>query len=806
MHIKKVNFIFVIILSLYTTVYSQTGNSGSVTGFVRDSVKNRPLEFVNLLLQNNADSSKFAGTTTDHNGKFEFKAVQFGEYVIKISYLGYKNKITRPFTIDSKNKKVNAGTILLSDTTVTLEEVLISAQKSLYNNTIDKKVYNVSQDIMSKSGSASDLLQNVPSVQVDIDGGVSLRGSSNVLIMINGKTSPLMGRSQATVLQGIPANTIDKIEVITNPSAKYRPDGTSGIINIVLKKNSDTGLNGTVNGNVGLSSRYNGGFHLNYNNGGFNIFGGYNLRKNNRNRSNTDDRQQFTRSSGIINYNENFIAHFEPLSHFITLGVDYSYDNFNSLGASGNYFYNSFTRNDYSNRIYSNSSGNVTENYNRNRYDNEFEKESDYTFYYEHKFPKDEHKIRMEFTGSHAPEQENNHFTNIYYYPNIPTQYDNTLIKQTEDRNQLSIDYSNPLSKTTRLEAGYEGYFNKNDFDFHAEYFDPARQQFIVNIGETNRFIYNENIHAVYTTYEHTIGSFEFLEGLRVEQVFAKANLVTTDSSFTKNYFNLYPTLHIAYKLGELTKLQLSYSRRVRRPESDDINPFPEYSDPRNIHAGNPNLLPEYIHSLELGFNYQNDKFSFLPSLYYRYTSNRFTVVRRLLNDTTSLSTESNLSNDQSAGLEFIFSANEGQIFSTNVSTDVFYNQIDASNLGYGNKKSIISWSGHLTFDLNLTKTLMLQLNSNYRSVRLTPQGEFQPGYVVNLGAREEFFQGRLSLLLTVFNLFNTLKREIKVNSSQLTEHILGRGDSRIIYLGMSYNFGAHSKKSKGTELKYDGN
>ena len=805
MNVKKTNLVSVFILLLCSSLYSQTNGSGSVTGFVKDSVKDSPLAFVNILLQNTTDSSKFEGTTTDHNGRFEFHSVRSGEYVIKISYLGYKNKITHQFTINSKNKKVDIGTILLKDTTVTLEEVLITSQKGLYNNSIDKKVYNVSQDIFSKSGSASDLLQNVPSVQVDIDGGVSLRGSSNVLIMINGKTSPLMGRSQATVLQGIPANTIDKIEVITNPSAKYRPDGTSGIINIVLKKNRATGFNGTVNGNAGFNNRYNGGFHLNYNTGDFNIFGGYNLRKDNRTRLNTDSRQQFNGTSGTTNYNESFIANFEPLSHFVSLGVDYSYDSFNQLGISGNYFYNSFTRNDYSNRIYSNSSGNVTENYNRNRYDNEFEKESDYTLYFEHKFPAENHKIRMEFTGSRAPEQEDNHFTNIYYYPTIATQYDNTLIKQTEDRNQLSIDYSNPLSKTTNLDAGYEGYFNKNDFDFRAENFDPASQTFVINPGETNRFIYNENIHAIYTTYEHTLGSFEFLEGLRVEQVFAKANLVTTDSSFTKNYFNLYPSIHVAYNLSELTKLQLSYSRRVRRPESDDINPFPEYSDPRNIHAGNPNLLPEYIHSVELGFNYQNDNYSVLPSLYYRYTSNRFTVVRQLLNDTTSLRTESNLANDQAAGFELIFAANDRKIFSTNLSADVFYNQIDASNLGYGNKKSIISWSGHLTFDLNLSQTLMLQLNSNFRSVRLTPQGEFQPGYVVNLGMRKEFFEGKLSLLLTVFDLFKTLKREIKVNSSQLTEFIAGRRDSRLIYLGLSYNFGSHSKKQKDVEFKYDG-
>ena len=338
---KKAVLIF-ILLFFSSNVLSQTKNTGSVIGSVKDSLKEQPLEFVNIVLQNSADSSKFSGAITNHNGRFEFENVHFGNYVIRVSYLGYIIKTSPQFSINPQNNKIDLGTIYLRDTTITLEEVLVTSKKSLFNNEIDKKVYNVSQDIMSKSGSASDLLQNVPSVQVDIDGGVTLRGSSNVLIMVNGKTSPLMGRNQATVLQEIPANTIEKIEVITNPSAKYRPDGTSGIINIVLKKNTGKGLNGTVNGNIGLNDRYNGGFHLNYNSGDFNIFGGYNIRKDNRKRINTDDRQQIDSASGIINYNENFAANYKPLSHFVSLGTDYSFLDYNQFGISGNYFYNRF--------------------------------------------------------------------------------------------------------------------------------------------------------------------------------------------------------------------------------------------------------------------------------------------------------------------------------------------------------------------------------------------------------------------------------------------------------------------------------
>ena len=380
------------------------------------------------------------------------------------------------------------------------------------------------------------------------------------------------------------------------------------------------------------------------------------------------------------------------------------------------------------------------------------------------------------------------------------------MIKQTEDINQLIIEYTNPVSETINIEAGYEGYFHKNDFDYYSEYYDTSQNKFIKNTSQTNRFIYNENIHAVYAIFDQNLGVFGLQEGLRVEHLTGKANLVTNDSSFTKMFFNLYPTLHIAYNFSALTKLQLSYSRRVRRPESDDINPFPEYQDPRNIRAGNPNLLPEYTHSLELGVNYQTDEYSILPGLFYRYTSNTFSRLTKLINDTTSLTTEENLSNDQSAGFEFIFSANIQRLLAINLNTDVFYDEIDASNLGYSSKKSVVSWSGSGTINLNLTSSLMFQLNSNYRSARLTPQGEFRPRFVLNIGARQEFFEGKLSLLMTVSDLFNTLKREIDINTSQIMENSVAIRDSRIFYLGLSYNFGSKSKKSKDINLKYDEN
>ena len=313
-----------IVLWLFSTcVIAQESKPGTIKGSVIDESTSRPIQFVNIILCNKADSAMVAGKASDKGGGFDFSDVSTGEYFIKFSLIGYKEKTSPVFKIDPQHKKLNLGTVALVATAVDLDEVLVTAQKSLFNNSIDRKVYNIDQDIMSKAGSASELLQNIPSVQVDIDGNVSLRGSSNVLIMINGKTSPLMDKNSAEVLQQMPATSIEKIEVITNPSAKYKPEGTSGILNIVLKKNTTLGINGNLTANAGNQNRYNGNARLNYNPGGFNVYASYSLRKDNRNRINTDTRAQTDAASVLTYYGDNLNSYASPLSHMVSVGMDY---------------------------------------------------------------------------------------------------------------------------------------------------------------------------------------------------------------------------------------------------------------------------------------------------------------------------------------------------------------------------------------------------------------------------------------------------------------------------------------------------
>ncbi len=773
-----------------------------VSGTITDKASKQPVEFATVQLLN-ADSSVAASAITDKKGKFTLTNVSPANYTLRASFIGYE-KSNKLISVLAAQTKFNAGTIEIFSVSFNMFEVTVTAKKSMLNTSIDRKVYDVSKDIMAQSGNASDLLKNIPSVEVDIEGQVSLRGSAEVIILINGRPSPLMGKTRAEALQQLPANSIERIEVITNPSARYKPDGTVGIINIVLKKNTKAGLNGTVIANAGNKDRYNANISLNYKPGKLNLFSTYSIRKDNRIRLNNIDRSYFDSLQKISGfYTQNSRSHSLPIAHVLTFGADYTLSERNSIGISGNYVNRHFTRRDVVNNLSYDENKSITENYDRLRYDPEYEIEKNATAYWQHNFPKEDHDLRIEFNASASDEQEDNHYTNVYYFTAAPASFDNTLIKQRDHQQELTIDYSNPLSEDSKLEAGYDGSFQQLDMNFYGEYFDTTQGKFVKDMIKSNRFLYNEYIHAFYGTYQRSFEKFGFSAGLRIEEASINGKLVTKDSLINNTYFKVYPTLHLSYKLNE-SELQLNYSKRVHRAEGDDINPFPEYQDPRNLRAGNPKLKPEIIHSIEFGYKWQNKNFSFVPSLYYRYKLNGFTSVIIPLNDSTLLTTMQNLSNDKSAGLELIFSA-KAKFLTVNLSSSFFYNQMDASDLGYGTKKSIVSMSTNFISTFTLSKTTIMQVSCNYRSPRLTPQGKTFGSFVFNAGMRQDLFKKKVSVMLTMSDLFKTLKQKTILNTPFLNQTVIGKRDAQIVYLGISYRFGKTIKKTED-KLQFDNN
>lgn len=792
---RKLLFISLLFISLSTLAQ----NNGVVTGRVTEALSAQPLEFVTLVLMKPGEQAIIKQEVTDSKGQYKISGLVDGTYYLIASYIGFDNLKTNSFTISTGAKRI-VQDISLNGGAKKLNEVTVTGKKPLYGNSIDRKVYNVDQDIMAKSGSASEVLQNVPLVQVDIDGNVSLRNSS-ATILINGKVSPIMGKNAATALQQLPANSIERIEVITNPSAKYKPDGTGGIINIVLKKNVKRGLNGGVTANVGNQDRYNASVNLNYNPGKVNVFGSYSIKQDYRLRQTTNNRETNPGISSAVSYRDEVVNRSRPFSNTATLGMEYTIDDKNSIGISGNYYFRNMHKNDLTGKLIFNSSATISD-YDRTRTNYEYEREVDGTFFYEHNFGKDDHKVRLEYTASHSPEIEDNHFINAFRVNTSPNKEsrDNTIIKQIQDNSQLTIGYENQLGDDTKLELGYDGQFNRQDLDFFGEDYDYSIQRFVTSTRKTNRFIYNENIHAFYGTLEKLWKKFGAMLGLRGEYSDLKSHQVTSNITIPNNYFKVYPTLHLSYKLSDSRQFQLNYSRRVHRPEGDDLNPFAEYQDDNNIRIGNPYLKPEIIHSIEFGYQWKNDHFSILPGIFYRYKYDGFTSIVSEANGIFTTS-QQNLASDQALGADIVFSANVYDKLNINFTPNAFYNQIDGSNLGYGTKKNTITWSANFNSTYTITKSTAVQVNSNYRSARLTPQGKYLPSFVLNFGARQELFKKKGSIYLTVSDVFKSQRQRAELSSIGLVQDVFTRSNSRIAYLGMSYNFGIVKKKK---DLTFD--
>jgi len=791
-----------VILAFQTTLIAQKQVPGTVTGFIFEKDSDKPLEFAQVILKKAKDSTFVQGAVTDSKGKFLFEKVPAGDYRISYSFIGFGNGKSGPFNLGAGTTKLNLGKIYLAESTKTINEVEVTGRKSTFVNSIDRKTFNVGEDLMSTTGSLSDLLQNVPSVQVDIDGNVSLRGSDNVTILINGKPSAMMNLDRAAVLQQIPANSIEKIDVITNPSAKYKPDGTSGIINIVLKKNKSLGLNGNASANVGNDSRYNGNLTINYNPGRWNFFGNAGLRQDTRQRITDISTQTYLNgleTSSVINH---AVSGGRPVSYIGGLGTDFKLNDKNRLGVSANYNRRVQKQNDIS--VYTVDTFKVREeDYNRNRYQPQTETDLELAGNWQHNFGRDGHDLNINYTNSYTRELENDYYINIFRIPANQYNYDNVFYDRANHESQFLAEYSNSFSKESKLEAGFELDRLQNDMNLHRDTTAMNQNLLVMDVSRSNHFIRSEQTSVLYVTFEHKYGKFGFLAGLRGEVTNTSANLVTKNVVIDNNYNRLYPTLHTSYEISERHQLQLNYSHRIRRPEDEQLNPFPEYQDPRNIRSGNPNLKPEDIHSVELGYQFKIKSLTFITTAYCRFNLNGITTITKVNGDTL-VSTLQNLSKSSSAGLEFILSATVGKLATVNISSNTFYNVIDASALGYTTSKSDVSLTLNGSIMVNLAKSTAFQISSIYTGEQLTPQGRKLPSFVLNTGLKQDILKKRAAILLTVSDLFNSMKFRSEIDTPDLKRFEDRKRSARILYCGFTYNFGHSGKKQKESTLKFD--
>ncbi|MFA5405407.1 MAG: TonB-dependent receptor [Ignavibacteria bacterium] len=802
--------IFVFVLSISNLLFSQDNlkkekfkgseKKGKIFGKVSDNDTKTLIESATVQLFTQRDSSLITGASTSKTGEFVLDNIGFGKYKLKVSFIGYNNTMVNNISLNSDTPEINVGTLfLIAGDEMTTKEIEVEAEALAFENQLDKKVFNVEKTIVSESGSAVDVLKNVPSVTVDADGNVSLRGSSNVKILINGRPSAMLGNDPSAVLEQIPSKMIESIEIMTNPSSKYDPESTAGIINIVLKRQQDDGYNGNISTNVGTGDKYNTSVNLNLRKDKFNFSLSYNYRLFNMRGNGATNKQTFFNDSIYIN-NSTSNSHMKMNGHFGSFGMDYNLDKKNLFSLAANYNYRDRSRDEE--QFYHNFNGqNITTlMYTNKSNEDETGKGLDINLSHRLKFDRKKEELNTVFQYSRSSEDESNNLNQLDYSTGIPflNQKDNTTY--TLDNFYGQSDYYRPLGEDnkSKFEAGVKGVYRSINSNYSSNYFDFTSQSWIYNSLTSNDFTYKDQVYSVYSNYGNKYKNFGYQVGLRLEQTFTKSQQLTTHEDFENNYFSFFPSIYLTQTITKTNEIQLSYSRRINRPNLHIINPFIDYSDPQNLRKGNPNLKPEYVNAFELGYMKYFTSVNLSGSVFYRRVDDVINRIESLIDSNTTLSTFENMANSQSYGLELVTSGNLAKWWTLNGSLSYFNTKVSGtSSIGTALDNSSNTWAGKLMMNFSFPDLFDIQFGYNYSGKRVTATGSMDPMQSLDIAVKKDFFFKKLSLTLRISDALNTQKFAMQYTSDEINTLSVRRRDSRNIFLTVSYRFGTDQQKQE---------
>ncbi|MDQ3046540.1 MAG: TonB-dependent receptor [Bacteroidota bacterium] len=805
MCIKKLLLLFIISI-LCVSGFSQPPGGGdrpaigSLSGKVLDSKSKLPVEFSTIALFRRKDSNLVTGTVATEKGEFILSQLEYGRYFMRIDFIGYKQIVLDSIAIKPGNPEVLLGVINLVSSAEQLGEVEVAEEKSTMQLGIDRKIFNVEKSIVSEGGSATDVLQNIPSVSVDIDGNVSLRGSGNITVLIDGKPSGITGTSRAAILQQIPASSIESIELITNPSAKYDPDGMSGIINIVLKKNKLSGFNGSVSAGIGTNDKYNGALNISYRNSKLNVYANYGYRENSRYGSGLGHRQNLYPDTTFF-LDQNSEGRRKNTSHNIKAGLDLYLNERNTIG--GSVLYNVGDDKNYDKTFYREGDENNITSGTYTREVNEMDESIalDYNLNYRKTFKKPKQELMVDATlsnsGNSAVDKYNESEYALKYDGNNAFPFRQTT--GTEDQTTVTTimaDYVHPLKGQKKLEAGLKTIIRDITTDFVSQNYDYSIPDFLVDTNLSNEFNFNENIYSAYATFSGAIKRTGYQLGLRAEEAQTKSNQVTSGEVYRYNYFNLFPSLHISQKLNKEQELQLSYTRRINRPGMRSLNPFKDYSDPYNIRYGNPFLKPEYINSYELSYVKYWKKGVVTATAYYRKTDGIIQRIKTLSDSVTSFITFQNLNSSTSYGFELISKNDITKWWNTTTSVNIFQTVIDGNNVQGDLQNENFSYIIKVLSNMKILKNLDIQFTANYMGPTATAQGEVKPIFSMDLGFKKEIFKNA-SLSLNITDLTDSRKFYIIASDPTFYQEMERKRESRVATLTFSYRFGKLSENTR---------
>ncbi len=770
---------------------------GVINGKVIDEISNEPVAYAAVVIKSEDGSQTITGGITTEDGSFEINKLPDGTFIFEVQYIGYKTYSQK--LVISKGKRIlDLGTVTLVEETKELEGVELVAERTTIEQRVDRKVINVGKDLTTAGASASDIMNNIPSVNVDSQtGDITLRGNSNVRVMVDGKLSNV---PVAQLLKQIPSTAIKSIELITNPSAKYNPEGMSGIINIVLHKNANIGFNGNVNLGLtkGIEAKFNSSIDMNYRNGKFNFYGNYG-----------NNIGKWVNDGSILRVDENSRQKFDFFnnnkSHLYKLGVDFYLNDKNTISFFTNQnIYEGEGTGETAVSYFNNPSRNVTQLF----LDDSNNSSEQYNFDYKLDFNKEGHNIELEIDHNLFDSEQDADFRSVgaSTYPDYMDFVDTERTQTT-----ANLDYVNPLDSISKLELGLQS----RNFETIVDY-SSTGQSFNSN-GDlvptpSTKFVYDMDIYSAYATFGQTYEKWSYQMGVRIEDVQVKAD-TNAVRAFTDDYTEIYPSAFITYRPNEGDQVQLSYSRRVDRPGLQQVNPIREFATPLISSFGNPNLVPQFTNSYEANYTKRIKNGSITGGVFYRSITdeiNRAIYVDRLDLNKTIL-TFDNFDKTSAYGVELSTNYKPLKWWSINGSFDLFSqtqrgltetlnttdpNPSEDDIVEQRVKVDNTAWNLRMNNSFTVTKALTLQAFGFYRGRNKSIQFNADPMYFVNLGARYSFAEGKGTLSLNYNDIFNTMRFAFEGEYPFAQEGAFN-WESNNVYLGLSYRFGSGKNQAK---------
>ncbi len=791
----------------------QKGGVCSLSGSLLDSSTTEPVVYAAVKLMQN--DSLVAGCLADDKGFFSLKGLQPGSYSLEITQVAYNPKKVASIKLDAGQPQRDLGKMLLSFRVVDGPAVEITDRQDLMLNNIDKKVYNVERNQLAAGGAVTDMMKNIPSVEVDIDGNLSLRGSPNVTVLIDGKPSSLTGAGRTAVIQQIPASSVKSIEVITNPSARFDPDGMAGIINIITKKEKAAGLNGNFSVGLGTHQKYNASLGLNYRTKRLNAYGNYSFRLEDRWSKGysytTTPLDTVTPFLGQVSKGDR-----NGLDNMLRVGIDLFVAERTTIGVAGGA---------------SLQNSKETEN---NAFE-EYRVETQPLYLYDRAVRNDE--ARQTFDGelnlaqrfkqlsrtldarvaySTNTSVEDNYFQVVHRLDNavpstLPDDFQNNFQNDGIKLGTAQVDYVQMIGQKNKIETGVKATSRDIQNGFLSETLDHNSEQFVSDTLLNNTFRYRERILGAYGIWGRTLSTRVGMQvGLRAEQAFTRSQVLGSDMDYTNDYFKLFPNAYINYRPKTGHDLRLSYSRRINRPTTEQLNPFTDYTNPKRRRVGNPFLLPELIDAFELSWGAKYKWGSLSSTGYFKYMTNSQTRYFEPIspNSDTLIVTFVNLLSGQNYGLEMIGEMKPAKWMECMLSLNFFRTVMNASNLEPDLTVDNLGMTGQMSSTFFIGKRTSLQVGANYRSPRYGPQGVFAATFGSDVSVKQNLFKGKGSLNLRLSDVFNTQRFKICADTDTIISNNYRKRESRIGYVTFSYRFGkaeASPNKRKRSEERQGG-